>query len=71
LTSFLSIHFDNISSHKKNESDKKIKNKLLKILDKRKDIKDTFEKYLAIDYYFIDRIKNTEILWDFSMGKMW
>jgi len=71
LTNFLSIHFENVSFHRRNQSCKKIKNKLLEILDSRSDIKDDFQKYLSIDYYFIDRIKNTEVLWDFSMGKMW
>lgn len=71
LTSFLRIHFGNVSSNRINEGSKEFKDKLINALSSRPDIKDTIEKYLAIDYYFIDRIRNTEILWDFSMGKMW
>lgn len=71
LTSFIEINFDIFDLDKKNKSDVEYKKTLIDILEKRKDIKETIEKYLSIDYYLMDRIKNTEILWDFSMGKMW
>lgn len=71
LSHFLNIHFGESNTKVLNQSDNQIKTKLVNILEKRSDIKDAIDKYLSIDYYFIERIKNTEIFWDFSMGKMW
>lgn len=72
LTPFLKIHFNcQIPEDMRNIGDQKFKDKLVKLLDSRKDLQDTIRKYLAVDYYFIERIRNTEVLWDFPMGKMW
>lgn len=72
LTPFLKIHFKHqIPEDMKNVGNKEFKEKLTKLLDSRKDLQDTIRKYLAVDYYFMERIRNTEILWDFPMGKMW
>ena len=70
LSSFVKIHFEN-PTIKVNEGNLEFKNKVINLINSKPHIKNTIEKYIEIDYYFIERVRNTEIFWDFSMGKMW
>jgi len=71
LSNFMQIHFKSDTIQHLNKSDTVLKKQVEDAIFNRQQLKNDIAKYLAIDYYLIERIRNTELLWDFSMGKMW
>lgn len=69
LSTFLEMHFG--ESVKVNRGSDQFKNELIRQLRKRPDLVERIGNYIEMDNFLIERIRNKEILWNFTLGRMW